>query len=165
MAVRSIPLINRVAAGKAAEFGDLSYPAGVADQYVAAPDLPEAPVASAFAVKVIGDSMLPEYQAGDVVIVGAGDPKDGDDCVVRLGELDNFATTFKRVWFEKNADGETTAVRLVALNAAYGEKVVSADQVTGIYPLIYRLVPARTAGGVAKVEATPKAKRKAKRAD
>ncbi len=63
MGVRAVPLINRVAAGKAGEFGDLSYPAGVADAYVVAPDLPEAEGGAAgamFAVKVSGDSMMPE---------------------------------------------------------------------------------------------------------
>ena len=75
--VRAVPLINRVAAGTAGEFGDLSYPAGVADQYVAAPDLPGAPVASAFAVRVLGDSMSPEYAEGEIIIVGPGGGGEG----------------------------------------------------------------------------------------
>ena len=119
--VRPVPLINRVAAGHAAEHGDLDYPRGVADQYVPVPDLPEAPVKSAFGVKVIGDSMTPEYAEGEILIVGpAGDGdaavQDGDDCVVRLGEAENFATTFKRIYFVRDTKGVVTGVRLVPLN-------------------------------------------------
>src|SRR4051812_1812405 len=83
---------------------------GVADSYVAAPDLAEAPVAAAFAVKVSGDSMMPEYGEGEILIVGPGEAKDGDDCIVRLDEQENFATTFKRVTFEREGNGEVTAV-------------------------------------------------------
>ena len=138
--VRAVPLINRVAAGAATEFGDLSYPAGVADAYVPLrPDLPEAlPVGSAFAVRVIGDSMMPEYREGEILIVGpgGGEAKDGDDCVVRLGELEQFATTFKRVFFVEEG------VRLVPLNSAHAERVVPLERVTGIYPVMYRVMPA-----------------------
>jgi hypothetical protein len=49
------------------------------------------------------------------------------------------------VYFEReNADSAPTAVRLVALNSAYAERLVPLEAVTGIYPLMYRLVPART---------------------
>ena len=150
--VKRVPLINRVAAGKAGEFGDLSYPAGVADSYIMAPDLPEAPASTLFALRVLGDSMLPEYREGDILIVGPGEARDGDDCVVRTGELEGFATTFKRVFFLKDAGGEATGARLVPLNPAYPERVVKLEEVTGIYPLAYRMVPGRPAarGGVVK---------------
>jgi len=144
-----VPMINRVAAGAAAEFTDLDYPAGIADQYVPAPDLPETPLAAAFAVRIRGDSMSPEYREGEIIIVGpapADGPKDGDDCVVRLGELEEFATTFKRIAFERDAEGEPIAVRLIPLNAAHPERRVPMEQVTGIYPLMYRLIPARKSG-------------------
>jgi phage repressor protein C with HTH and peptisase S24 domain/transcriptional regulator with XRE-family HTH domain len=140
--VKQVPLINRVAAGRAGEFGDLSYPAGVADAYVAAPDLPETPAGSLFAVKVTGDSMMPEYREGDVVIAGPGEARDGDDCVVRLGEGENFATTFKRVFFEREGE-EAVSVRLVPLNPAHAERRVALEEISGIYPMEYRLVPRR----------------------
>jgi hypothetical protein len=47
-----IPIINKVAAGYPADFDDLNYPAGVADDYVRCPDLHDP---NAFAVRVIGD--------------------------------------------------------------------------------------------------------------
>ncbi len=157
MKLQPVPLINKVAAGKAGEFGDLSYPAGVADAYVSAPDLPEAPAGALFAVRVVGDSMLPEYREGDILVVGPGEARDGDDCVVRVGELENFATTFKRVFFVKDAAGEVTGARLVPLNPAHPERVVKLEEVTGVYPLVYRLVPGRAGRGGA-VKASEKLK-------
>jgi repressor LexA len=139
MAVRMVPVINRVAAGKAEEYTDLDYPAGVAEEYVPAPEVAGAPVKSAFALRVTGDSMMPEYAEGEIVIVGPGEARDGDDCVVRLGRGANFATTFKRVFFVREGEG-VERVRLVALNVKYGERVVAAEEVTGIYPVMYRLV-------------------------
>ncbi|HUO08551.1 MAG TPA: XRE family transcriptional regulator [Phycisphaerae bacterium] len=145
IAVREVPVINRVAAGGAKEHGDLDYPAGVADEYVPVPDLPEAPVKSAFAVRVSGDSMMPEYGEGEIIIVGPGDAADGDDCVVRLGEGENYATTFKRVFFLRDDAGEVRGVRLVALNPKYAERVVRVEEVSGVYPLMYRVVAAKRA--------------------
>jgi transcriptional regulator with XRE-family HTH domain len=156
--LRPVPLINRVAAGQAAEYTDLDYPAGVADRYVPMPDLPGAPVASAFALRVIGDSMMPEYREGEIVVVGPageetatteirGPVKDGEDCVVRLGEAENFATTFKRIFFTRNDAGETIGLQLTALNPAYAPRLVKLEDVSGIYPLMYRVVPARRESG------------------
>ena len=145
----SVPMINRVAAGAAAEFTDLDYPAGIADQYVPAPrSSRDAPLAAAFAVRIRGDSMSPEYCEGEIIIVGPAQlagPQDGDDFVVRLGELEEFATTFKRIYFDRDDSGEPVAVRLIPLNAAHPERRVPMEQVTGIYPLLYRLIPARKA--------------------
>lgn len=147
--VKQVPLINRVAAGKAGEFGDLSYPAGVADAYVAAPDLPDAPAGALFAVKVTGDSMMPEYREGDVIIVGPGEARDGDDCVVRLSGDENFATTFKRIFFEREGE-EAVAVRLVPLNPAHAERRLALEEISGIYPMEYRLVPRRAPSSAGK---------------
>jgi repressor LexA len=151
--VRDVPMINRVAAGGAKEHGDMNYPAGVADEYVPAPDLPGAPVKSAFALKVSGDSMMPEYGEGEIIIVGPGDAADGDDCVVRLGEGENFATTFKRVFFVRDEGGEVTGVRLVALNPKYAERRVRVEEVSGVYPLMYRVTPAKRSQSPAPPEA------------
>ncbi len=141
--LREVPILNRVAAGSAREHGDLNYPAGIADDYVPAPDLPEAPVKSAFALRISGDSMAPDYTEGEIIIVGPGDAADGDDCVVRLAESENFATTFKRIFFERTANKELTAIRLVPLNPAHAERRLRPEEITGIYPLLYRLTPAK----------------------
>ncbi|MGC8625129.1 MAG: LexA family transcriptional regulator, partial [Phycisphaerae bacterium] len=84
-----VPLINRVAAGSPAEFTDLDYPAGIADAYIPAPrpssaeDEPGrgADLASGmFALRVVGDSMSPQYLPGDIIVLSTLEtPADGDD--------------------------------------------------------------------------------------
>jgi hypothetical protein len=46
-------------------------------------------------------------------------------------------------------------VRLVPLNPAYPERVLALEEATGIYPLVYRMVPARVSKG-AGVKASEK---------
>ena len=108
-----VPVINKVAAGYPTEFTDLGYPARVADEYVAVPGVHDA---DAFAARVCGESMLPEYREGDVVVFSPMlDAVHGSDCFVRFsddagthdggGEFGSGGgqageTTFKRVFFE-----------------------------------------------------------------
>src|SRR5215207_11451588 len=88
----AVPVINRVSAGYPRDFTDLSYPKGVADDYVGCPDVQDK---DAFAARVHGDSMTPKYREGDIVIFSpAAGPKSGDDCFVRF---DDGHTTSERV--------------------------------------------------------------------
>jgi repressor LexA len=125
-----VPLINKVAAGYPADFTDLGFPARVADEYVRAPDVGDP---DAFAARVVGDSMMPEYREGDVVVFSpAREVKSGMDCYARL-EPDH-QSTFKRVYFEEGGEGE--AIRLQPLNAAYPARTVSREQVAGLYAAV-----------------------------
>jgi repressor LexA len=128
---REVPLINRVAAGYPREFTDLGYPARVADEYVRCPDLDDA---DAFAARVVGDSMMPVYQEGDVVVFSpARVIKDGMDCFARLEPDDE--TTFKRVFFQMSEVGEEL-IRLQPLNAAYPPRVLPRERVAGLYAAV-----------------------------
>ncbi len=156
-----IPVINRVAAGVATEFTDLDYPASVADQYITCPDVNDP---NAFAARVTGDSMLPDYRDGEIVVFAPNAPlRSGMDCFIRL-EPDN-EVTFKRVFFDEqqaagnidadadndshsssnngdaDAPAETrdsmTAVRLQPLNNAYPPRAVPRAQIAGMYPAVY----------------------------
>ena len=123
-----VPLINRVAAGYPTEFTDLGYPARVADEYVRCPDIRDA---DAFAARVVGDSMEPDYREGDIVIFSpAKDLRDGADCFARL-EPDQ-ETTFKRVYFETGADGREM-IRLQPVNNRYPPRVLPRERVAGLY--------------------------------
>jgi transcriptional regulator with XRE-family HTH domain len=152
--LRIAPIINRVAAGGAVEHGDLDYPAGVADAYVPIPaELHDAEQTAksapqhdeqaawknAFACKVQGSSMEPLYKDGDLVVVAALEARDGEDCLVRLGEADNFATTLKRIYFLPDHSGQAVAIRLVPRNPAFSERVVMLAEVSGLYPVIYKM--------------------------
>ncbi len=122
---RRVPLINKVAAGYPQGFTDLDYPARVADDYVAALGIDDP---DAFAATVCGDSMLPEYREGDVIVFSPNAAvSDGDDCFVRI-EPDH-ETTFKRVFF----DEERQTIRLAPLNPKFESHVLPRTQVAGLY--------------------------------
>lgn len=123
-----IPLINKVVAGYPASFTDLGYPAGVADEYVRSPDVDDP---DAFAARVVGDSMEPNYRQGDIVVFSpARDVRDGMDCFVRL-EPDH-ESTFKRIYFEKD-DAGGDLIRIQPINNAYPPRTVPREQVAGLY--------------------------------
>jgi len=132
--VGRIPIINRVAAGRPAEFTDLDYPPGVADDYLSMPPGLDDP--NAFAVRVDGDSMEPRYHPGDVVIFSpAAEVANGHDCYVRFAPECSVAqgATFKRVYFDTQA-----TVRLQPLNDRYPPLVAPLEEVSGIYRAVFR---------------------------
>jgi phage repressor protein C with HTH and peptisase S24 domain len=125
-----VPVINKVAAGYPAEFTDLDYPPSVADEYIRCPDLHDA---QAFATRVVGDSMEPRYREGDVVVFSPNTPAEsGDDCFVRFAE--DGGTTFKRLY----VDDERT-LRLQPLNNLYPARICRAEEITGLWPAVYRM--------------------------
>lgn len=126
---RLIPVINKVAAGYPAEFNDLDYPVGIADDYVRCPDLHDP---NAFAVRVVGDSMEPKFCEGDIVIFSpAKHVENGDDCFVRFTMP--HETTFKRVFFEPK-----DKVRLQPRNEDYPPTVVDGKRINGIYRAVIK---------------------------
>lgn len=128
----AVPVINRVSAGYPKDFTDLSYPRGVADDYVGCPDVHDK---DAFAARVAGDSMTPKYREGEIVIFSpAAATRNGDDCFVRF---DNGHTTFKRVFFESDDRG-ASVLRLQPRNEKYRAQTVPATDVTGLYKAVYK---------------------------
>ena len=127
----AVPVINRVSAGYPRDFSDLGYPPRVADDYVSCPDVNDR---DAFAARVHGDSMVPKYHQGDIVIFSpAASPREGDDCFVRFADGN---TTFKRVFFE--SDGGKSVLRLQPRNEKYRPQTVPSENVAGLYRAIYR---------------------------
>lgn len=123
-----VPLINKVSAGYPQGFTDMGYPARMADEYVRCPDLHDP---DAFAARVVGDSMEPEYREGDIVIFSPARPiTDGDDCFARLALDDE--STFKRVYFE-SGDGANDRIRLQPINNRYAPRVYEREQIAGLY--------------------------------
>lgn len=132
--MNAVPIVNRVSAGYPKDFTDLSYPRGVADEFLGCPDVSDP---DAFAARVHGDSMQPKYRQGDIVIFSpAAHPRHGDDCFVRF---DDGQTTFKRVFFETD-ESSTPVLRLQPRNEKYRPQTVKPEQVTGLYRAVYRYV-------------------------
>lgn len=128
---RGIPVINNVAAGYPSEFTDLDYPRAVADDYILCPDITDP---DAFAARVVGDSMEPDYHEGDLVIFSPQLPTpSGCDCFVRL-ERDN-QTTFKQIYIEDG--GPPHMIRLQPLNNSYAPRIVNREDVNGMYAAAY----------------------------
>ena len=123
-----VPVINNVAAGYPHHFTDLDYPPSVADEYVRCPDLHDP---QAFAARVVGDSMEPDFREGDIVVFSPNtSPVNGADCFVRF---DDGETTFKRMYQDN-----PVSVRLQPLNSAYPAQVHSTDRITGLWPAVAR---------------------------
>ncbi|MCA9290479.1 MAG: helix-turn-helix domain-containing protein [Phycisphaerales bacterium] len=127
---RPIPVINAVAAGYPREFTDLDFPASVADDYVACPDVTDP---HAFAARVVGDSMEPDYREGDIVVFSpALATPSGADCFVRLER--DAETTFKRIFYEPT---DARTIRLQPLNNRYPPRECDRQDIAGIYAAAY----------------------------
>ncbi|HOD79894.1 MAG: LexA repressor [Planctomycetes bacterium ADurb.Bin126] len=126
----AVPVINKVTAGYPYHFTDLDYPPSVADEYVRCADLHDP---QAFAARVVGDSMLPGYKQGDIVVFSPNTaPNSGDDCFVRF-EKDN-STTFKR--FYQDAPD---AIRLQPLNNKYPAETYPPEAINGLWPAVFKI--------------------------
>ncbi len=89
-----IPIVNQTTAGVTRDYQDVGR-----DNYSFCPIYPEAVGdPDAFAVQVIGDSMVPEWQTGDILICSPrAQIKSGDACFVQLDSKFGDGNTFKRV--------------------------------------------------------------------
>ncbi len=127
-----VPVINKVAAGYPVDFDDMGYPVGFADDYIKCLDIADP---NAFAVRIIGDSMMPDYCEGNIVVFSPSRAVDnGDDCFIRFS--DPHETTFKQVYFQE--DG---SVMLQPRNKKYSPFVAPPHRVNGIYKAVMKYQP------------------------
>ena len=90
----SVPLLGFAQAGNGGFFDDAGFPAGQGWDVV---DLPVAAPEGSYALKVQGDSMLPLYRDGDVLIVQPGATvRRGDRVVVRTRGGEVMAKVLER---------------------------------------------------------------------
>ena len=132
IAGKGIPIINKTSAGPALDYQDVGkdnydflpiFAASVGDE-------------SAFAVEVFGDSMIPEWQSGDVIICSPREsPKDGEPCFVQLTSEGDDGNTFKRVF-----KAENDMIRLQSDNPRYAPKLVPRDQIIRCVPVVGKYV-------------------------
>lgn len=114
------------------DFTDLHHAKGFPDDYAGEPDLYDK---DAFAARISGDSMEPNYHEGDIVVFSpCAAPRNGDDCFVRF---DNNHTTFKRVFFEADEHG-ASVLRLQPRNEKYRPQTVPSECITGLWKAVYK---------------------------
>jgi phage repressor protein C with HTH and peptisase S24 domain len=90
----SVPLLGFAQAGAGGFFDDAGYPAGQGWDLV---ELPARATATSYALKVQGDSMLPLYRNGDVLIVEPGAvTRKGDRVVVKTAAGEVMAKVLDR---------------------------------------------------------------------
>ena len=78
---RLVPLIGMAQAGNEGYFDDAGFPAGSGWEEIAFPELQDD---HAYALEIIGDSMLPVYRDGDRIMVSpSGNLRRGDRVVVK----------------------------------------------------------------------------------
>ena len=123
----TIPLLGFAQAGQGGFFDDGGHPVGTGWDEV---ELPVIDRSDAYALEVAGDSMLPLYRDGDVVIVSPSEPvRRGDRVVVRTSEGEVMAKVLKR---------ETARhIELQSLNADHPDRTLERANVTTMHRIIW----------------------------
>ncbi len=90
----TVPLIGMAQAGVGGFFDDAGFPAGAGWEEIAFPDVQDE---NAYALEISGDSMLPLFREGDIVIVSPNaSVRRGDRVVVKTMEGEILAKELKR---------------------------------------------------------------------
>lgn len=123
--LRFVPVVSWASAGAANDYGDLS---GQIDQMVETISADQ----NAFALIVEGDSMMPRFEAGDIVIFEPNsEPRNGDIVVAKLREGDGVL--FKKF---RRTGREGKVIMLESLNPDYTNKEYSKESFLFIYPAV-----------------------------
>ncbi|MEN9707691.1 MAG: hypothetical protein RIQ68_99 [Pseudomonadota bacterium] len=126
-AKRTIPLIGMAQAGAGGFFDDGGFPTGGGWDEVAFPDTPDP---NAYALEISGDSMLPLYRDGDVIIVSPhASVRRGDRVVVKTIEGEVLAKELKR--------RTENVVELKSLNPDHDDRSLSSDKIAWMARIIW----------------------------
>ena len=126
-AKRTIPLIGMAQAGAGGFFDDGGFPTGGGWDEVAFPELPDP---NAYALEISGDSMLPLYRDGDVIIVSPNaSMRRGDRVVVKTTDGEVLAKELKR--------RTENVIELKSLNPDHPDRILPSDKVVWIARIIW----------------------------
>ncbi len=116
---RLIPVIGFAQAGKGGFFDDAGFPVGGGWEEIRFPEVDDE---NAYALEVTGDSMLPLYRAGDVLVVSPNAQiRRGDRVVVRTRKGEVMAKILAR--------RTTKTVELASLNPEHPNLVFQAEDI------------------------------------
>ena len=123
----TVPLIGMAQAGAGGFFTDGGFPVGEGWDEIAFPD---AGLAHSWALEISGDSMLPVYRDGDIVVVNPEAPvRRGDRVVVKTTEGEVLAKELRR------QTGKTLELR--SLNPSHEDRALSMEQVEWIARILW----------------------------
>ncbi|QFR34359.1 helix-turn-helix transcriptional regulator [Ancylobacter sp. TS-1] len=124
---RAIPLIGFAQAGGGGYFDDAGFPVGGAWDEIAFPDVGDE---HAYALEIAGDSMLPLYRDGDVVVVSPAAPvRRGDRVIVKTREGEVLAKELKRQ--------TARTVELRSLNPEHPDRLLQEGEIAWIARVLW----------------------------
>ena len=124
---RQVPLLGFAQAGVGGFFEDGGYPAGSGWDEI---DIPALEEDGSYALEVQGDSMLPLYRDGDIVIVSPAERiRKGDRIVVKTRDGEVMAKILKR--------RTASQVELMSLNRDHEDRVLALDQIEWMARIVW----------------------------
>ncbi|MET0605247.1 MAG: helix-turn-helix transcriptional regulator [Beijerinckiaceae bacterium] len=124
---RTLPLVGFAQAGKGGFFDDGGFPVGSGWDEVQFPAIDDE---QAYALEVSGDSMLPLYRDGDVVIASpAAAIRRGDRVMVRTSDGEVMAKILKR---------ETAkTVELQSTNPEHADRIIDRKSISAMHRIVW----------------------------
>jgi phage repressor protein C with HTH and peptisase S24 domain len=123
----AVRVIGFAEAGAGGYFDDAGFPVGAGWDEIPFPAVNDE---HAYALEISGDSMLPLYRDGDVIIVSPSSPmRRGDRVVVKTKEGEVMAKELKR--------RTAKTIELKSLNSEHGERVLAVADVLWISRIVW----------------------------
>jgi phage repressor protein C with HTH and peptisase S24 domain len=124
---RAVPLIGLAKAGGEGYFDDAGFPAGSGWDHVKLPTIDED---SAYALEVSGESMLPLYRAGDILVASPIAPvRKGDRVIVKTQDGEVMAKVLAKKTGKK--------IELHSLNPAYPPRTLDVSEVEWMHRIVW----------------------------
>ncbi|GAC1339736.1 MAG: helix-turn-helix transcriptional regulator [Beijerinckiaceae bacterium] len=124
---RPLPVIGFAQAGKGGFFDDGGFPVGAGWDEI---DFPAVTDEHSYALEITGDSMMPLYRDGDIIIVSPEAPvRRGDRVVVKTNEGEVMAKELRR--------RTTKSVELRSLNPSHKDRVLPLKNVSFIARIVW----------------------------
>ena len=124
---RPLPLIGLAQAGDGGFFDDGGFPAGAGWDEI---EFPAVSDPHAYALEISGDSMVPAYRDGDIVIVSPGAPvRRGDRVVAKTVGGEVLAKELKRQ--------TAKTVELKSLNPAHPDRTIPLSELRWIARIVW----------------------------
>lgn len=124
---RAVPLIGLAKAGGQGYFDDAGLPAGTGWDQIKLPTIDED---GAYALEVSGESMMPLYRAGDILVLSPhAQVRKGDRVVVRTRGGEVLAKILAKKSGKK--------VELHSLNPAYPPRTLDTDEIESMHRIVW----------------------------